>query len=139
MMRATLRRLNATGPLKEIEQDPEKLLPLVRSVWGPDATLQTYRDWCTRWHRLEPLGRWLAEFIVTYGVPPRTLTRDDIDALDIAQPYAHALRCRLAADSAVIADGGIGPIEYYCTFTGGDRKEAKRLREEAIARSNLGG
>lgn len=139
MMRATYRRLrDAAGkPLREVEADDAALDALARSVWGADATRETYRSFWRRWHELEPRGRQLAEFLVVYGVLPRALSRDDMDALDIAQPYAYALRVRLAADAQTIANGGIGDVTYYSTMTDGDAAAAVRLRSEAIARSKL--
>lgn len=134
MMRKTLAALYKACNLKTA--DEKQLLAAAKTVWGPTATLDTYRAFVRRWHALEPRGRSLAEFVVTYGLPPN-LSRDDIDALDIAQPYAFALRVRLAADAQVMGNGGVGDDNYYATLTGGDMKEAKRLRAEAIARKAL--
>ena len=134
MMRETLRRLHAAAePSKLNDLNAEDLLAVVKLVFGEDATLDTYRRFLDRWYGLEPLGRTLAEFVVTYGLPHRPLTRDELDALDIAQPYAAALRVRQHADAAIVANGGVGNLDYYLTFTGGDRAAAKRMLSEAHA------
>lgn len=142
MMRLKLLALQkAAAPvaLADVHKDPEALLIAVKTAWGPDATLDDYSRFVARWRSLEARGRMLAEFVVTYGVLPPNPSRDDLDALDIAQPYAFALRLRVAAESQAVAGGGVGSEAYYATYTNGDQVEAKRLRHEALARKSLGG
>jgi len=139
-MRSTLQALHdAAKPdsLQDAAKDETKLLDIVRRVWGPEATVTQYREFLTRWHRLKARGQRLAELLVVYG-PVVMLSRDDLDALDIAQPYAYALRVRMQADAEIIARGGIGDLTYYMTQTNGDVKEATRLRNEAFARAKIG-
>jgi len=134
MMRAKLKRLtDAALPRALKDLSREELLDAVRKAWGPEATLDDYTRFVTRWRRLQPHGVWLAEWVVTYGTFPLPPNRDDIDALDIAQPYAHALRVRVQVEASAIASGGVGSEAYYSTYTGGDMKEARRFRHEAMA------
>jgi hypothetical protein len=102
-------------------------------VFGSAAA---YRSFLARYEALRRRGVALAEFAVTYGLPP-DLTADDYDALDVAQPYGFALRVRLAAESAAVAAGGVGSVTYYSTYTDGDVKAATRMRNEALAREAL--
>lgn len=121
------------GRLDGVERDPDRLLTLLKRVRGDDATLQDWATMVQRYNSLARHGRWLATFIVTYGILPRPLIGDDLEALDLAQPYAHALRVRQQVEAAVVGAGGVGSDHYYATYTDGDMKEARRLRHEALA------
>lgn len=108
-------------------------LAAIRLVFGEDATPETLSRFVREYEALRRHGMALAEFVVTYGVLPPDVSPRDIEALNVAQPYAYALRVRLDAEAAAVAAGSVGSDAYYATFTGGDMKAARRLRAEALA------
>lgn len=137
-MTETWKRLwrESRGQWRELvkEGDEEKLLPILRTVFGPDATLETYREFHRRWAQLKEQGERWAELIVVYGLEVINLPVPQQEALRLALPYARGCLAVAAAESAAASNArGVPSIETFRALTGRDDREAQRLLHERIA------
>lgn len=124
------------GKLQEwiAAKDEEKLLPVIRQVFGADATLQDYAWFAQQYHQDKDEGERLAELVVTYGIGVLSLSRDTCEKLRLAIPYARGCIAAQAAENALASNGHDVPTLQTCrALTNRDDAAAKRLQLETLA------